>query len=142
MKTIQFTFITLLTIILSSAAAANSLTVIDSQAGLHDTLHARLAVEPSTNRAYVKVFLVNESFHDACWGNQGVMRGISNRDCRIETQEVIVPGLSYNDTDKMFTYKGNRVGDNDLHTDVYYKDVDNGIRINTEKYLKVTLRTP
>lgn len=142
MKIIQLTIIALLAMIFSSAAAADSLTVIDSQAGIRDALHARLAVDPPTNRAYVKVFLVDESFHDACLGNQGVMRGISNSVCQMETQEVIVPGLAYNDADKTFTYKGTHVDNKDLHTDVYYKDVDNGIRINKEKYLRVTLQTP
>jgi len=120
MKIIQLTIIALLTIIFSSAAAADSLTVIDSQAGIRDALYARLAVDSPSNRAYVKVFLVDESFYDACLGNQGVMRGISNSTCQMVTQEVIVPGLAYNDADKMFTYKGNHVDDNDLHTNVYY----------------------
>jgi hypothetical protein len=135
--------ITMMTLIFSSmTAAANSLTVFDSQAGFYDALHARLAVDTHTNQAYVKVFLVDESFYNACRGNQGVMRGISNSECRIKTQTVIVPGLAYDTADKTFTYEGNQVGNSDLRMDVYHKDVDNGIRINTKKYMRVTLQAP
>ena len=140
MKTIQLILIFMITVVFASVASANGPTIFDSQAGIYDTLHARLAVNQPTSQAYVKVYLVDEAFDNACWGNQGVMRGISNDNCRIKTKDVIVPGLSYSQTSGSFTYNGANVNNDDLHTDVYYQDVDNGIRVNAVKHVRVRLQ--
>ena len=140
MKTTQFILMMMITLIFASVASASSLTVFDSQAGIYNDLHARLAVNQATNRAYMQVFLVDEAFNNACRGDQGARLGISNDNCAIKTKDVIVPGLSYDKTQKIFTYNGNKVNNNDLITDAYYKDVDNGIRVNAVKHLRVTLQ--
>jgi hypothetical protein len=141
MKTIQFA-IALMIMLTASAAIADTITAWDSPASIYDTLHARLAVDQPTGRAYMQVFLVDEAYHNACLWDQAVMRGMYNSNCTVKTENVLVPDLAYDQTQKKFTYKGTQVGQEDLITNVYYQRVDTGIRKNSVKYLQVKLRTP
>lgn len=58
----------IISILFASAAIADTVTVLDIPAGIYDTLHAKLAVDQNTSRAFVKVFLMDESSYSECWG--------------------------------------------------------------------------
>jgi hypothetical protein len=59
MRTIPF--IVIISLLFASAAIADTVTVLDQPAGIYDALHAKLAVDQNTGRAYVKVILMDES---------------------------------------------------------------------------------
>ncbi len=141
MKIIQFLIIVMI-MITASATRADSITILDTPAGVYDRVYARLAVAQSTGRAYVQVFLVEEAYYSACWGDQAVMRGIGNDECLINTRNVIVPGLAYNQAQNGFTYNGNPINEKNLLTDLYYQQVDTGIRMNSVRYVQVKLQIP
>lgn len=139
MKTIQLVVI-IVSMIFASAAIADTVTVLDTPAGIYDTLHAKLAVDQNTNRAFVKVFFMDESSYSQCWGNQAARQGISADNCRVKTNRVQVPGLAYDAANQTVTYNGAAITQNALETDVHYSDVDDGASINSVKYVRVRLQ--
>lgn len=140
MRIIQF--VVIISMLFASAAVADTVAVFDSPAGLYDNLHAEFAVDRNTGRAYIKVFLMEESSYNQCWANQAAMQGISSDDCRVHTQRIKVPSLAYSDANHNFTFKGKTVSQDSLRTDVYYANIDDGISINSVKYVRVQLQTP
>lgn len=140
MRTIQF--IVIITMLFTSAAIADTVTVLDMPAGIYDALHAKLAVDQNTGRAYVKVILMDESSYSECWGNQAAMQGIGADNCRVSIQRVAVPGLAYDTNQKAITSEGGTVDSNALISDVHYADIDDGVSINSVKHVRVRLQKP
>jgi hypothetical protein len=140
MKTIQF--IVIISMLFSSAAMADTVTVLDTPAGIYDAVHAKLAVDQNTSRAYVKAILMDESAYHECWGNQAAMQGIGSDSCRVSIQRIAVPGLAYDANRKAVTFEGGEVNDASLISDVYYRDIDDGVSINSVKHVRVKLQKP
>lgn len=139
MRIIQF--VVIISMLFASAAVADTVTVFDNPAGLYDNLYAQFAVDRDTGRAYIEVFLMEESSYKQCWANQAAMQGISSDNCRVHTRRIKVPSLAYNDANQKFTFKGKTVGQDALKTDIHYADIDDGISINSVKYARVQLQT-
>lgn len=139
MKIVQY--IVIISMLFASAAVADTVTVFNAPAGIYDNLHAKFAVDPKSGRAYVKVFLMDESSYRQCWGNQAAMQGITTDNCRVSTRKVALPGLAYDENLKANAFRGGKVDQNALVSDVYYKDIDDGTRINSVKHVRVRLQT-
>jgi hypothetical protein len=140
MKIIQF--ILIISITFTSAAVADTVTVVDTPAGIYDAVHARFDIDKPTGKAFVRVFLMDESDYRACWGNQSAKQGISSDACRVITKRFALPGLAYNTNLKANTFLDGKVGQKDLVSEVYYKTVDDGVGLNRVKYIRVTLKKP
>lgn len=125
-----------------SSAIADTMTVYNEPAGIYDAMHAKLAVEQQTGRAYIRVFLMDEGSYGQCYGNQAAMQGISSDNCRVKTLRVTVPGLLYNAAQKEFTLNGDVVRKDELKTDLHYTQIDDGTKFNSVKYARVTLEMP
>lgn len=138
MKIIQYFVI--ISMLFASAAIADTVIVLDTPAGIYDTLHARLAVDQNTDRAFIKVFLMDESSYSECWGNQSARQGISADNCRVKTRRVQVPGLSYDKANQTVTYNGAVIDQDALETYVHYSNVDDGTSINSIKHVRVGLQ--
>jgi hypothetical protein len=140
MKTIPF--IAIISLLFASAAVADTITVLDQPAGIYEALHAKLAVDHNTGRAYVKVILMDEASYSECWGNQAAMQGIGSDNCRISIQRVAVPGLAYDANKKVITFEDGIVDNNALISDMHYAHIDDGVSINSVKYFRVQLQKP
>ena len=140
MKTIQY--IIILSILFVSAASADSVTVFETPAGIYDAVHAKFSVNRDTGKAYVKVFLLDESSYSECWGNQSALQGISSDKCRVFTKSVVIPGLAYDPNLKANVFSGGKVEQDALVSDVYYKNIDDGVSTNSVKHVRVRLQTP
>lgn len=140
MKIIQY--IVILSMLFVSAASADSITVFETPAGIYDAVHAKFAVNRHTGKAYVKVFLMDESAYRECWGNQSALQGISSDTCRVFTKSVAIPGLSYDSNLQANLFSGDKVEQDALVSDVYYKNIDDGVRTNSVKHVRVRLQTP
>jgi hypothetical protein len=136
------TMILVLSVAFAATATADTITVLDAPAGIYDTLHAKLAVDRQTGRAYVRVFLVDESAFNACWGNQATLQGISTESCYVHIQKVVLPGLAHNAADDTFTFNGGVVSQQAVTTDLHHVDVDDGVSVNSIKHLRVILDAP
>jgi hypothetical protein len=135
-------FVVIILVLFASTAVADTVTVFDRPAGIFDDLHAQFAIERDTGRAYIEVFLMEENSYDQCWANQAAMQGISSDGCRVHTRRIKVPSLAYNDANHKFTFKGETVGQDALKTDIHYAEIDNGISIDSVKYVRVQVQTP
>jgi hypothetical protein len=140
MRTIPF--IVIISLLFASAAIADTITVLDQPAGIYDALHAKLAVDQNTGRAYVKVILMDESSYSECWGNQSAMQGIGSDNCRVSIQRVAVPGPAYDANKETIIFEEGIVDDNALVSDMHYADLDDGVSINTVKHVRVQLQKP
>lgn len=140
MKIIQFMVI--VSMLFTSAAFADTVTVLDMPAGIYDAVHAKFAVDQQTGNAYVKVFLMDENSYGECWGNQAAMQGISSDKCRVQTKRVALSGLTYDTNLKTNAFMGGKVEQDTLVSDVYYKKVDDGVGINSVKYVRVRFEKP
>jgi hypothetical protein len=140
MKIIQIVLI--ISMLFSSAAFADIVTVVDTPAGIYDAVHAKFDVDKHTGDAFVRVFMMDESSHRDCWGNQAAMQGISSDACRVITKRFALPGLAYDANLKTNALFGGEVSQDDLVSEVYYKDVDDGVGLNTVKHIRVTLEKP
>ncbi|MGD8835603.1 MAG: hypothetical protein PVI54_12490 [Desulfobacteraceae bacterium] len=138
MKLIQF--LVVISVLFVSTAIADTVTVMDTPAGIYDTLHAKFAVDQKSDRAFVRVFLMDESSYRECWENLSAKQGISTDDCRVKTHRVQVPGLAYDDANQTVTYNGAAITQDALETDVHYANVDDGTRINSVKHVRVRLQ--
>lgn len=140
MKIIQFMVI--ISMLFTSAALADTVTVLDIPAGFYDAVYAKFDVDQQTGKAYVKVFLMDESSYGECWANQAAMQGITSDKCRVYTKRVALSGLTYNTTLKANAFFGGKVEQDALVSDVYYKKVDDGLSINSVKHVRVRLEKP
>jgi hypothetical protein len=140
MKIVQY--IVMFSMLFASAASADSVTVFEAPAGIYDAVHAKFAVNRHTGKAYVKVFLMDESSYRECWGNQSALQGISSDKCRVFTKSVPIPGLAYDQNLKAHLFKDGKVEPDDLVSDVYHKNIDDGVSTNSVKHLRVRLQTP
>lgn len=132
----------IISILFTSAAFADTVTVLETPAGIYDEVHAKFAVDKNTGKAYVKVFLMDENAYSDCWGNQAAMQGISSNTCRVVTKRVALPGLAYNTNMKANAFFGGKVDQDALISDVYYKDVDDGVSVDTVKHIRIRLEKP
>jgi hypothetical protein len=140
MKIIKLALI--ISMLFSSAAFADTVTVFETPAGIYDAVHAKFAIEQNTGKAYVKIFLMDENTYRDCWGNQAAMQGISSDNCRVVIKRVALTEIA--DKNKMNAnaiFSGKKE-QNALISDMFYKDVDDGVRINTVKYVRVRLEKP
>ncbi len=137
MKTVLY--IAIISMLFTSTAFADAITVLEMPAGIYDAAHAKFAVDQNSGKAYVKVFLMDENSYGECWGNQAAMQGISSDECRVHTKRVAVPGLAYDPSLKANTFSGGTVTQNALVSDVFYKDVDDGISTNSVKHVRVSI---
>lgn len=135
-------FVVIISMLFASAAYADTVTVLDMPAGIYDAVHAKFAVDQQTGKAYVKVFLMDESSYGECWGNQAAMQGISSDKCLVRTKRIALSGLTYNTNLKANAFMGGKVEQDALISDVYYKKVDDGVSINSVKHVRVRLETP
>lgn len=140
MKFIQF--IIIISMLFTTAAIADTVPVLETPAGIYDALHAKLAVDHDTGRAYVKVILMDESAYKECWGNQAAMQGIGADNCRVSIQRLAVPGLSYNADQNAITFQGSKVDNDAVIFGIHYKDIDDGVSINAIKHVSVQLEKP
>jgi hypothetical protein len=140
MKIVQY--IVILSVLFASAASADSVTVFETPAGIYDAVHAKFAVNRHTGKAYVKVFLMDENSYRECWGNQSALQGISSDKCRVITKSVPIPGLVYDPNLKAHLFLEGKVEQDALVSDVYYKNIDDGVSTNSVKHLRVRLQTP
>jgi hypothetical protein len=140
MKIIQF--IVIISILSMAAASADSVTVYDTPAGIYDAVHAKFAVNQHTGKAHLKVLLMDESAYRECWGNQSALQGISSDQCRVIVKRVAIQGLTYDPNLNANLFFGDKVGQDALISDVYYKNIDDGVRINSVKHVRVRIETP
>ena len=132
----------IISMLFTSAAFADTVTVLDMPAGIYDAVHAKFAVDQRTGKTYIKVFLMDESSYSECWGNQKAMQGISSDKCRVFTKRVAPEGLAYNEDLKANEFLGGKVEQEALVSDVYYKNVDDGVSTNSVKHVRVRLEKP
>jgi hypothetical protein len=137
-----FYLFVIISMLLTSTALADTVTVLDMPAGIYDAVHAKFAVNRHNGKAYVKVFLMDESSYSECWGNQSALQGISSDKCRVFTKRVAVPGLAYDPSLKANLFSGGKVEQDALVSDVYYKNIDDGVSTNSVKHVRVRLQTP
>ena len=135
-------FVLIISMIFTSAAFADTVTVLETPAGIYDAVHAKFAIDENTGKAYIKVFLMDENAYSDCWGNQAAMQGISSDTCRVVTKRVAFAGLANNDDLKANAFFSGKVEQDALVSDVYYKDVDDGVSINTVKHVRVRIEKP
>ena len=135
-------FVVIISMLFASAAFADTVTVLDMPAGIYDAVHAKFAVDQQTGKAYVKVFLMDERSFDECWGNQAAMQGITSDKCRVSTKRVALPGLAYDTNLKANAFMGGKVEHDALVSDVYYKNIDDGVSNNAVKHVRVRLEKP
>lgn len=135
-------FIAIISLLFASAAVADTITVLDKPAGIYDALHAKLTVDQDSGRAYVKVILMDETSYGECWGNQAAMQGISSDRCRVSIQRVALPRLAYDADKKAVTFEDTIVDSSALISDVHYTDIDDGVRTNKAKHVRVQLQKP
>jgi hypothetical protein len=134
-----YALILTLSLTLVGTAFAETITVYNEPAGTHDTLHAKLALDRTTGRAYVRVFLVDESAYHECWGSQSVQQGMSTENCTVHVHKVALSGLAHDEAADAFTLEGAPVTQSALTADVHYVDIDDGVSINSVKHLRVRL---
>ena len=132
----------IMSMLFNPAAFADTVTVLDMPAGIYDAVHAKFAVDQHTGKAYVKVFLMDESAYGECWGNQAAMQGISSDECRVFTKRVALQDLDDNEDLKANAFLGGKVAQEVLVSDVHYKNVDDGVSINSVKHVRVRLDKP
>jgi hypothetical protein len=140
MKIIQY--IVMLSMLFVSAASADKVTVFETPAGVYDAVHAEFSVNQHTGKAFIKVFLLDESAYSECRGNQSALQGISSDECRVFTKSVAVSGLAYDPNLKANVFSGGKVEPDALVSDVYYKNIEDGVSINSVKHVRVRLQTP
>jgi hypothetical protein len=132
----------IISMVFTSATFADTVTVLETPAGIYDAVHAKFAIDKHTGKAYVRVFLMDENAYGDCWANQAAMLGISSDTCRVITKRVALPGLAYNKNLKANAFFGGKVEQDALISDVYYKEVDDGLSINMVKHVRVRLEKP
>lgn len=137
-----FQIIIIISMVIASAAFADTITGVDKPAGIYDAVQAKFDIDKHTGKAFVRVFLMDENSYRDCWGNRAAMQGISSDACRVVTQRVALPGLAYNTYLKANSFLGSKVAQDDLVSEVYYKDVNDGVGMRTIKHIRVTIEKP